>query len=65
MSRGFSVIFPKILDAIYVLYESGNFSDSFRNHIFESENFRFLFFFSKKQHNTRGVKCEKLSVRKS
>ena len=47
MSRGFSVIFPKILDAIYVLYESGDFSDSFLNHIFESENFRFLFFFRK------------------
>ena len=31
-------------------YECENFSDSFRHHIFESENPRFPFFLTKKQH---------------
>ena len=45
------------------LYECENFSDPYLNHIFESENFRFPF--STKNSITRGVKCEKLSFRKS
>ena len=43
-SKGFSIIFPKILDVIYLTYyESEKFSDSSPHHIFESENFRFPF----------------------
>ena len=37
--KGFSCIFPKILDAISAHYEKGNFFDSIINHIIESENF--------------------------
>ena len=44
-------------------YECENFSDSYFNHIIESENFRLSF--STKNSITRGVKCEKLSFRKS
>ena len=39
--KGFSVTFPKILDA------SKNFAYSFFRHIFESENFRLPFFLRK------------------
>ena len=43
-SKGFSIIFPKILDVNYLTYyESEKFSDSSPHHIFESENFRFPF----------------------
>ena len=47
--KGFSIIFPKILDSILSFYERENFSDSYLNHIFESEKFRFPFFFYEKQ----------------
>ena len=43
-SKGFSIIFPKILDVNYLTYyESEKCSDSSPHHIFESENFRFPF----------------------
>ena len=43
-SKGFCIIFPKILDVNYLTYyDSEKFSDSSPHHIFESENFRFLF----------------------
>ena len=48
--KGFSIIFPKILDSILSFYERENFSDSYLNHIFESENFRFPFFYEKQQY---------------
>ena len=57
--KGFSVIFPKILDVL----ERENFSYSSRHHIFESENFRFPF--STKISLTQGVKYEQLNSRKS
>ena len=44
---GFNIIFPKILDAICTFYESENFSISSLRYIFESENFRFSFFYEK------------------
>ena len=55
--KGFSIIFPKILNAILTIYESENFSCSSLHHIFESENFRFPF--STKISLTGGVKYEK------
>ena len=43
-SKGFCIIFSKILDVSYLnYYESEKFSDSSPHHIFESENFRFSF----------------------
>ena len=39
--KGFSIIFPKILDAIYIMSE--NFSDSSLHRIFESEILGFFF----------------------
>ena len=43
-SKDFCIIFPKILDVNYLTYyDSEKFSDSSPHHIFESENFRFLF----------------------
>ena len=43
-SKCFCIIFPKILDVNYLTYyDSEKFSDSSPHHIFESENFRFLF----------------------
>ena len=43
-SKGFCIIFPKILDVNYLTYyEREKFSDSSPYHIFESENFRFPF----------------------
>ena len=41
--KGFRIIFPKILDAIYPFKKNGNFSDSSLNHIFESKRFRSRF----------------------
>ena len=51
------------MQLIYHFYECANFPDSSLNHIFESENFRFRF--STKNSITWGVKCDKLSFRKS
>ena len=63
-SKGFCIIFLKILDVNYLTYyDSEKFSDSSPHHIFESENFRFPF--STKNILTYGVKCEKLNFRKS
>ena len=45
--KGFSIIFPKILDAIWRITKVETFSDSSRLHIFEFENFRFPFFYEK------------------
>ena len=47
-------------------YEGENFSDSSFHHIFESENFRFPFFFFMKNSLTWRVKCEiaRLNFRK-
>ena len=43
-SKGFCIIFSKILNVSYLnYYESEKFSDSCPHHIFESENFRFPF----------------------
>ena len=62
--RCFSIIFPKIVNAIYsVFYDYENFSDSYLNHLFESRNCRFPF--SAKDSLTRGMKCEKLGSQKS
>ena len=58
--KGFSIIFMKIF---FSFYERENFSDSYLNHIFESENFRFPS--STKDGITWGVKCQKLSFRES
>ena len=55
--------FPENFRCNLWFYESENFSDSHLNHIFESENFRFPF--STKNSISSGVKCEKLSFRKS
>ena len=44
--QGLQFIFPKILDAM-TYYESETFPDSSRHHNFESENFRFPFFYEK------------------
>ena len=44
-------------------YEIENYSDFFLHHIFEAENFSFLF--STKNSLTWALKCEKLNVRKS
>ena len=61
--KGCSVICPKILDTIERFTKGASFSYSSLYHIFESENFRFHF--STKISLTWGVKCEKLSFRKS
>ena len=45
--KGFSIIFPKILDAILTHYEKENVFDSSLHHILESENFRFPFSYEK------------------
>ena len=42
--KGFGIISPKILDAIYRITKVKNFFDSSLHHIFESENFRFLLY---------------------
>ena len=55
--KGFRIIFPKILDAIYRFTKYENFSDSYLNHIFESEDFRSPI------NIIWGVKCGKLSFR--
>ena len=59
--KGFSIIFPKMLDAIY-RFSNERIFDSYLNNIFESENLRFPF--STKDSITCGVKCQKLSFRK-
>ena len=55
--------FPETFRCNLSLYGCENFSDSDLNDIFESKNCRFPF--STKNSITRGVKCEKLSFRKS
>ena len=59
----FSIIFPKILDAIQGFTKLGIFSDSSLHRIFESE--RFMVPFATKNNLTWGVKCEKLNFRNS
>ena len=61
--KGFSIIFPKILDAIYRFTKVRIVLLSFLCYIFESENFGFPF--SKTNSAIWGVKCEKIKFRKS
>ena len=55
--------FPENFRCNLSFYERENFSDPYLNHIFESENFRFPS--STKDSIPWGVKCQKLSFRKS
>ena len=43
--NGFSIIFPENFSCNLTYYETENFSNSSLHHIFESENFRFPFFY--------------------
>ena len=45
--KGFSIIFPKILDAIKRITKKKFFFDSSLHHIFESENLSFPFSYDK------------------
>ena len=60
--KGFSIVFPENFRCNLSFYERENFSDSYLNHTFESEHFRFLF--SKKNSITWGVKCQKFTLQK-
>ena len=59
--KGFSIIFPKILDALNVFKKVIIFLIA-PHHIFESEHFRF---FGTKSSLIWTVKCEKFNFRKS
>ena len=59
--QGLQNYFPKTFRCNLSFYECGNFSNSYLNHIFESEDFRALL----KNSIIWGVKCGKLSFRKS
>ena len=62
---GLQNYFPKKFRCNLSFYECKNFSNSYLNHIFESEDFRSPFFFFMKNSIIWGVKCGKLSFRKS
>ena len=60
--RGIQNYFPENFRCNLTYYEGDNFSDTFFQHIFESENYRIPFYSLRKTCLTRWVKCEKLKV---
>ena len=60
--KGFSIVFPENFRCNLSFYERENFSDSYLNHTFESEHFRFLF--STKNSITWGGKSQKFTLQK-